>query len=197
MPSAVNGASVQPLKVIIAGGGIGGLVTAIALHAIGADIHIYEAARELKAAGVGINLMPHAVLVLRNLGLLDALEEQGIQTSEVVFYNCHGQQILTEPRGKRAGYDVPQYSIHRGEFHALLLRRATELLGEDRFHLCHALESFTDNGHDITAKFFNRYTNQALTSVTGDILIACDGINSAARRQLYPNEGPAKFSGRM
>lgn len=78
MSSILNGNGRGPLKVIIAGAGIGGLVTAIALHAIGADIHVYEAARELKTAGVGINLQPHAVLVLRNLGLLDDLEGQGI-----------------------------------------------------------------------------------------------------------------------
>lgn len=107
MPSAIARSSVSPLKVIIVGTGIGGLVTAIALHAIGADIHIYEAARELIVAGVGINLQPHAVLVLRNLGFLDALEDQGIQTAEMVFLNCHGQQILTKQRGKRAGYEVP------------------------------------------------------------------------------------------
>ena len=202
MPPSLNDTnyttgSAKPLKVIIAGAGIGGLVTAIALHAIGADIHIYEAARELKAAGVGINLQPHAVLVLRNLGLLEALEEQGIQTAEVVYMNCHGQQILTEKRGKNAGYDVPQYSIHRGELHALLLRHAQRLLGESRIHLCHALESFTDNGDNVTVKLIDRYTNRAISAETADVLIACDGINSAARRQLHPNEGPPKFSGRM
>ena len=187
----------KPLKVIIAGAGIGGLVTAIALHEIGVDVHIYEAARELKAAGVGINLQPHAVLVLRNLGLLDALEAQAIETAELVFMNCHGQRILSEKRGKGAGYDIPQYSIHRGELHALLLRRTKELIGETNIHLSHSLESFSDNGDSITVNFTDRYTNQRISNVSGDILIACDGINSAARRQLYPHEGPAKFSGRM
>src|ERR1700685_1120246 len=103
MPSAINHSDTVPLKVIIAGAGIGGLVTAIALHEIGVDVDIYEAARELKAAGVGINLQPHAVLVLRNLGLLDALEEQGIETADLVFMNCHGQQILAAKRGQEAG----------------------------------------------------------------------------------------------
>jgi 2-polyprenyl-6-methoxyphenol hydroxylase-like FAD-dependent oxidoreductase len=194
---STNGTDSRPLKVIIAGAGIGGLVTAIALHAIGVESHIYEAARELKAAGVGINLQPHAVLVLRNLGLLDALEEQGIQTSEVIYMNCHGQQILTEKRGRNAGYDVPQYSIHRGELHALLRRHAQKLLGESRIHLGHALESFTDNGDTVTVQFIDRYTNRVISSETADVLIACDGINSAARRQLRPDEGPPKFSGRM
>ena len=197
MPSIVTGNGRGPLKVIIAGAGIGGLVTAIALHAIGVDIHIYEAARELKTAGVGINLQPHAVLVLRNLGLLDDLEEQGIQTAEVVYLNCHGQQILTEKRRKGAGYEVPQYSIHRGEFHALLLRRAKAVLGDSRIHLGHAFQSFKDNGDSVTVNFIDRYTGRDIGTATSDILVACDGINSAARKQLYPNEGPAKFSGRM
>src|SRR5277367_178736 len=197
MPSAANRFKTVPLKAIIAGAGIGGLVTAIALHAIGVDVHVYEAARELKAAGVGINLQPHAVLVLRNLGLLDALEDQGIETAELVFMNCHGQHILSEKRGKGAGYDIPQYSIHRGELHALLLRRTKELIGESNVHLSHSLESFVDNGDSITTHFIDRYGKQPLPSVTADVLVACDGINSAARKQLYPHEGPPKFSGRM
>src|SRR5271163_3430262 len=156
MSSAANHVRPMPLKAIITGAGIGGLVTAIALHEIGVDVHIYEAARELKAAGVGINLQPHAVLVLRNLGLLDALEEQGIETADLVFMNCHGQQILSEKRGKEAGYDVPQYSIHRGELHALLLRRTKELIGESNIHLSHSLESFVDNGDSITTHFIDQ-----------------------------------------
>jgi 2-polyprenyl-6-methoxyphenol hydroxylase-like FAD-dependent oxidoreductase len=197
MSSIVHESNAAPLKVVIAGAGIGGLVTAIALHEIGADIQLYEATRELKAAGVGINLQPHAVLVLRNLGLLDALEAEGIQTAEVVYMNCHGQQIIQEQRGRHAGYDIPQYSIHRGELHALLLRRVQQLFGDERIHLRHALDSFKDNGNSITVNFVDRYTNTSQGSVTADLLVACDGINSAARRQLYPNEGPAKFSGRM
>lgn len=193
----------QP-KILIAGAGIGGLTTALALHANGfTNIHIFEASSTLTTLGVGINVQPSAVLILRNLGLLDALSSTGIKTQELNFYNRHGDAILSEKRGMEAGYAVPQFSIHRGEFQMLLLSAVKERLGEDVLHLNHALTSFSQEEEDanhITATFSQKRDGAAaanLDSVQGDILIAADGINSTARRILYPNEGPPKFSGRM
>lgn len=149
--------------------------------------------------GVGINVQPSAVLILRNLGLLEALEKTGIQTRELNFYNRHGDSILSEKRGVAAGYAVPQFSIHRGEFQMLLLSAVKERLGKDSLHLNHALTGFEQNEKTVTAQFSQRRDGApaAQSSVTGDILVAADGINSTARRILYPNEGPPKFSGRM
>jgi 2-polyprenyl-6-methoxyphenol hydroxylase-like FAD-dependent oxidoreductase len=189
----------QP-KILIAGAGIGGLSAALALHASGfTNIQIYEASSQLTTLGVGINVQPSAVLILRNLGLLEALEKTGIQTQELNFYNRHGDSILSEKRGKQAGYEVPQFSIHRGEFQMLLLSAVKERLGDDVLRLNHALAGFEQNEKSITAQFSQRRDGApaAQSNVTGDILIAADGINSTARRILYPNEGPPKFSGRM
>jgi 2-polyprenyl-6-methoxyphenol hydroxylase-like FAD-dependent oxidoreductase len=198
----------QP-KILIAGAGIGGLVTALSLHAAGfTDIHIFEAASNLTTLGVGINVQPSAVLILRNLGLLPALKSTAIETKELNFYNRHGDAILSEPRGESAGYSVPQFSIHRGEFQILLLDTVKERLGAHHVHLNHALSSFdqeqsapgeTPKG-PITARFV-RKSDLALQpehpQMSGDILIAADGINSTARKLLYPLEGPPRFSGRI
>ncbi|KAF2118734.1 hypothetical protein BDV96DRAFT_487570 [Lophiotrema nucula] len=197
MPSLSN----QP-KFIIVGAGIGGLTTALTLHAAGfSNIQIFEASHQLTTLGVGINVQPSAVLILRNLGLLDALEQTGIKTEELNFYNRHGNPILSEPRGVSAGYAVPQFSIHRGEFQMLLLAAVKERLGEACLHLNHALTSFEQNDLSITARFARRGSDLALpaelSEVVADVLIAADGINSTARRLLYPNEGPPRFSGRM
>lgn len=190
----------QP-KILIAGAGIGGLTTALALHAEGfTNIHIFEAASTLTTLGVGINVQPSAVLILRNLGLLEALEKTGIKTQELNFYNPHGDSILSEKRGLEAGYAVPQFSIHRGEFQMLLLSAVQERLGEHVLCLNHALTGFDNTSEKhITAHFTSRKDGVAaeVDSVTGDMLIAADGINSTARRILYPNEGPPRFSGRM
>jgi 2-polyprenyl-6-methoxyphenol hydroxylase-like FAD-dependent oxidoreductase len=189
----------QP-AILIAGAGIGGLSAALALHASGfTDIKIFEASSTLTTLGVGINVQPSAVLILRNLGLLEALEKTGIQTQELNFYNRHGDSILSEKRGVQAGYEVPQFSIHRGEFQMLLLSAVKERLGDDVLYLNHALTGFEQNEKSITAQFSQRRDGVPAeqSSVTGDILIAADGINSTARRILYPNEGPPKFSGRM
>jgi 2-polyprenyl-6-methoxyphenol hydroxylase-like FAD-dependent oxidoreductase len=207
----------QP-RILIAGAGIGGLTTALTLHAAGfTDIHIFEAASSLTSLGVGINVQPSAVLILRNLGLLAALEKIGVETRELNFYNRHGDSILSEPRGKHAGYTVPQFSVHRGEFQLLLLEAVKERLGSERIHLGHALRSWdqTEGGDVITAHFVRRdrptrAVNGAgsanvhpseerleIPSMSGAVLIAADGINSSARRLLYPDEGPPRFSGRI
>ncbi|KAK0645110.1 Salicylate hydroxylase [Lasiodiplodia hormozganensis] len=215
--------------ILIAGAGIGGLTTALHLHAAGyTDVHIFEASSTLSALGVGINVQPSAALILRNLGLQPALDSTAIRTAELNFYNRHGDSILSEPRGVDAGYAVPQYSIHRGEFQMLLLDAVKERVGADRVHLNHALASFTqdENAGMVTANFVRRAPRSSaplssssapvddddaatatatptepipaeIPSMSGDLLIAADGINSTARRQLYPDEGPPHFSGRM
>jgi 2-polyprenyl-6-methoxyphenol hydroxylase-like FAD-dependent oxidoreductase len=189
----------QP-KIVIAGAGVGGLTAALALHAAGlTNIHIYEASHQLTTLGVGINVQPSAVLILRNLGLLEALDKTAIKTQELNFYNRHGDSILSEKRGVAAGYLVPQFSIHRGEFQMLLLSAVKDRLGEDCVHLGHTLSKYEQNERNITAFFVNRhdFLPAAQPEVTGAVLIAADGINSTARKLLYPGEGPPRFSGRM
>ncbi|ETS84187.1 hypothetical protein PFICI_02212 [Pestalotiopsis fici W106-1] len=189
----------QPL-ILIAGAGIGGLSTALALHAAGyTDIHIFEASSHLTTLGVGINVQPSAVLILRNLGLLPRLHDIGVETKELNFYSRHGNSILSEPRGVGAGYTIPQFSIHRGEFQMLLLDAVKERVGADRVHLGHAFMGYTQDEQSITANFARRNSEEPveIPSMSGSILIAADGINSTARRLLYPNEGPPRFSGRI
>ena len=144
-------------------------------------------------------MQPSAVLILRNLGLLPTLLETGITTKELNFYNTRGNTILSEPRGLDAGYDIPQVSIHRGEFQMLLLDAVKARIGPDRIHLNHSFSSYTQDDISITANFIERSNDQpaAIPSITGSILLAADGINSHARRLLYPDEGPPRFSGRI
>src|SRR5688572_20860214 len=107
-------------KILIAGGGIGGLTAALSLHKAGVDVRVYESAQEIRPLGVGINLLPHAVRVLTNLGLQDAMADVAVATRELIYFNKFGQQIWGEPRGIFAGYHWSQFSVHRGTFHILL-----------------------------------------------------------------------------
>jgi hypothetical protein len=101
------------MKLLIIGGGIGGLVTALSLHQAGIDVELFEQSQELRELGVGINLLPHAVKELAGLGLLPALDAAGIRTRELIYMNRQGQVVWRELRGIDAGYEVPQLSIHR------------------------------------------------------------------------------------
>jgi 5-methylphenazine-1-carboxylate 1-monooxygenase len=182
------------MKIVIAGGGIGGLTTALSLHQKGFHVHVYESARQIKPLGVGINLLPHAVRTLTLLGLEKQVSKLGVATSELAYYNKFGQKIWQEPRGKFAGYNWSQYSVHRGLFQLLLYDAVKERIGMENVHTGYKLLSF--NADENKAVFLQKDTNAEIT-IAYDILIGADGIHSAIRNQLYPKEGEPRFSGNI
>ncbi|SFJ76733.1 2-polyprenyl-6-methoxyphenol hydroxylase [Halobacillus dabanensis] len=182
---------------MIVGGGIGGLVTALKLHRVGVSVRVFESVETIKALGVGINLLPHAVKVLTELGLDDELKKIGLPTAELMFVNKFGKKIWQEDRGLNAGYHWPQYSIHRGRLQMLLLKAVKERLGEDAVYTGHHLTSFSMFGNKVTAHFINKKTGEQAGTYSADTMIAADGIHSAVRKFYYPNEGEPKFSGRI
>jgi 2-polyprenyl-6-methoxyphenol hydroxylase-like FAD-dependent oxidoreductase len=177
------------MDVLIAGGGIGGLSAALALHAAGIGAQVFEAAREVKPLGVGINLQPHAVRELAELGLLDALLASGVATREFVYANRHGQEIWAEPRGLAAGYRWPQVSIHRGRLQMLLWEAARARLGADRVRAGRRVLGFEQDASGVTLRLADG------ASARGEVLVAADGIHSAIRAGFYPHEGPPRWNG--
>ncbi len=183
------------MRIAIAGAGIGGLAAALALHAAGHEVTVYEAAAQILPLGVGINLLPHAAEVLDGLGLIDSLLAEGVATRELVYFNDHGQRIWGEPRGRHAGFAAPQISLPRGALQLCLFRAALDRLGRERILAGHRLTGFATLPGAAEARF-ETIAGAPLT-VGADILIAADGIHSRARAQLYPDEGPPRYSGRM
>ncbi|HYI15934.1 MAG TPA: flavin-dependent oxidoreductase [Thermomicrobiales bacterium] len=181
--------------IVIAGAGPGGLSLALCLHQRGIPTVVREAVGDLKPLGVGINLLPHSVRVLHDLGLREPLEQLAIQTSELRYVNKFGQHIWSEPRGVAAGYAYPQYSIHRGELQLLLLETVRQRIGPNAVRSGCALESWRDAPDGITVKLRDMAGSVSEIETTG--LIAADGIHSVARRRLYPGEGPPRYSGRI
>ncbi len=184
------------MNIAIAGGGIGGLTLALALHQRGIFCTVYEAAAQLRPLGVGVNLLPHSVKELADLGLQEALAATAIETASLTYYNKFGQTIWSEPRGLAAGYPVPQYSIHRGELHMILLDAVLRRLGPERVVLGHQLTGFVNAGGKVQANFL-RVLDGAAVTFEADALVAADGIHSAARKQMWPNEGAPRYGQRV
>jgi 2-polyprenyl-6-methoxyphenol hydroxylase-like FAD-dependent oxidoreductase len=184
------------MKAIVVGGGIGGLSVALSLHQAGIEARVYEAVRHLVPLGVGINLQPAAVRELTELGLGDELARTGIPTQALSCFNKFGQLIWSEPRGVAAGYNWPQYSIHRGQFQFVLLQALRERAGEGSFRSGLRLTSFEQNAGGVTASFRDDAAGTTFVD-HGDILVGADGIHSTVRQQLYPREGEPRFAGQI
>lgn len=174
--------------IVIVGGGIAGLALAIGLHQRGIPSRVFESAPEVKELGVGITILPHAMRELSALGLGGQLVAAGVENHDSAFFNRFGQLIYREPRGLRAGYSWPEIGIHRGRLHTILYNAARERLGPDAIQTnrrCIGLEQDADG---VTLAFQESSTGRALPPVRAGIAVACDGINSAVRRQFYPHE---------
>ena len=181
------------MRIAIVGGGIGGLALALGLHQRGMPCDLYEAVPEVKELGVGITLLPHAVRELAALGVQPQLEALGIANLESVFFNRWGQFIYREPRGRHAGYSVPELGMHRGKLHGVLFQAALQRLGPAHIHLDHRCVGLQQDARQVTLAFQDA-RGQLRPWVEADVVIACDGVNSAVRRQFYPGEKPA-FAG--
>jgi 2-polyprenyl-6-methoxyphenol hydroxylase-like FAD-dependent oxidoreductase len=183
------------VRVLIVGGGIGGLTTALALHARGIeDVTVIESSRDIRELGVGINTLPHAIRALRDLGLLEALDAVAIRTAELFYLNRQGQQIWHEPRGLDAGHEVPQLSIHRGMLQAVIAEAVRDRLGAEAVLTGHRLTAVDGRDDGVTAHITRRATEDEV-AMPADVLIGADGIHSTVRAALYPAEGPPRWNG--
>ncbi|MGR3580440.1 MAG: FAD-dependent monooxygenase, partial [Sagittula sp.] len=179
--------------VLIAGGGIGGLVTALTLHQIGVPCVVYEKVRELKPLGVGINLQPNAVRELYDLGIgPEVLDRVGVPAREWALVGLNGNDIYAEPRGLEAGYDWPQYAVHRGAFHIALLEAFRERAGKDAVRTGHASAGYEQDEDGVTLVM---QTEAGEVRARGSLLIGAEGIHSATRAQMHPDQPPIHWGG--
>jgi 2-polyprenyl-6-methoxyphenol hydroxylase-like FAD-dependent oxidoreductase len=181
--------------VLVAGAGIGGLSLALTLHQVGVPCLVFESVPEIKSLGVGINLQPNAVRELYELGFgPDSLDRIGVQTQEWALVGLNGHEVYSEPRGLKAGYTWPQYSVHRGGLQMMLYSAVLERLGSASIRTGVKVEGYRNNGDGkVTALLRSRGGHSS--EVEGALLIGADGLHSAVRRQMYPEQPPIHWGG--
>ena len=183
-------------RVIIAGGGIGGLSLALTLHQIGIDFLVCESVSTLKPLGVGINLQPNAVRELFDLGIeYEDLDRVGIPAKEWALVGRKGQVIYSEERGLSAGYNWPQFAVHRGEFHMLLYRRLIKLAGAGAVRTGCRVKGYEINSDASVTAVLEVEAGEACE--TGSVLVGADGIHSSVRAQMHPDQPPIHWGGAL
>ncbi|WP_240196949.1 FAD-dependent monooxygenase [Nonomuraea lactucae] len=180
------------MRILIIGAGIGGLTTALSLRAAGLDCVVVDSATALRPLGVGINLQPHAVRELTELGLGERLAATGVETTFMTFTDRFGGEILALPRGRSAGYRWPQYSIHRGELQMILLAAVKERVGPVR--LGTRFETLRQDGDEVEVVLRDVTTGEALRE-RADVVVGADGVHSAVRARLHPGDDPLVWGG--
>lgn len=189
-----NTRALEQDPVLIAGGGIAGLAMALTLHQIGVPCRVYEAVGELRPLGVGINLQPNAVRELYDLGFdTAALDTIGLQAREWALVGRNGNDVYAEPRGLLAGYKWPQYAAHRGQLQMLLLNAVRRRLGPDAVQLGQRVTGYRQDEHGVTALIEARSGERH--EARGRLLIAADGLHSAVRAQMHPQQPPIQWGG--
>jgi salicylate hydroxylase len=179
----------RALKVLIVGGGIGGITTALALRRRGINTVLFEQAEAFRQVGAGIQISSNAVRVLRGLDLSDALARVSVYP-EARDYRAWdtGERLFWTPLGARAEarFGAPYYHVHRADLLDVLLSG----LGESHVHLNARVESFDQDANSVTVTLADGSTN------AGDVLIGADGIHSIVRARLFGAEHP-RYTGNV
>ena len=182
-------------KVIIAGGGIGGLTLALTLHQIGVPFLVLEKSRTMRPLGVGINIQPNAVRELFDLGLTsEMLDTIGVSAKEWALVGLNGKEVYAEKRGLDAGYNWPQFAAHRGELLMLLYRTLIERAGAESVMLDARVDKYLKRPSgevDVSV----RGSDGSRFQISGRLLIGADGIHSAVRAQMHPDQPPIHWGG--
>jgi 2-polyprenyl-6-methoxyphenol hydroxylase-like FAD-dependent oxidoreductase len=163
-------------KISIVGGGITGLAAALALKRIGLSASIYEKKSAYHPEGAGIALGANALKALDFLGVLPQIMQRGITSNQYSIYDNYGRAITTI-RCEQTKYPLYTF-IHRADLIDILLNS----LSPEHISFQKNLIFFTTN-HKKTQLFF-----EDGTLVKTDYLLACDGIHSSIRNQLFPNK---------
>ncbi len=177
---------------LIAGGGIGGLASALAASRAGWDVKLLERTPSFSEVGAGIQLGPNVVKVLRGWGLADALEAVAAFPEQLQVRSAVSGKVLSELRlgGVMAErYGAPYLTVHRVDLHGVLLSAVQRQIGAT-LRLNTPVQSFSQNAQSVTAQ------TAGGPALDGDVLLGADGLWSAVRQQLL-GDGPPRRTGHL
>lgn len=175
-------------RVVVVGAGLGGLAVAIALRRQGANVQIYEKARELRPVGAGLSLAPNGLKALEaiNPDIVRTLMEKGRQTHCVNLRKSTGELIAKISPNFMDKYKWPMLNIRW----SCLQKTLEGFLAPDSINLSNRLVGFEQKGNKVEVYFENGGT------VTADLLIGADGIHSKVR-EILTDDGPPRYAGRL
>lgn len=180
-------------RIVLAGGGIGGLTAGLALVQRGFDVRIYEQAPELREVGAGLTMSRGAMRSLDTLGITDALNERMSRTTRFPFLHYTTGEVLVETTTNPSGSDsearLAPGHMFRADLHNLLAEEI-RAIDPDAIRLGARVEKFSEDADGVTVTFADG------TTTTGDALIGCDGVRSSVRAGLFGHEDP-EFTGRI
>ena len=149
----------------------------------------------MRPLGVGINIQPNAVRELFELGLTsEVLGTIGVPAKEWALVGLNGREVYSEKRGLDAGYNWPQFAAHRGELLMLLYRTLIERAGAESVMLDARVEKYLKRSSgevDVSV----RGSDGSRFQISGRLLIGADGIHSAVRAQMHPDQPPIHWGG--
>ena len=177
------------LRILIAGGGIGGITTALALRQRGIEAVLLEQTPAFRQVGAGIQISANATRVLRTLGLGDALRSVAVYPESRDYHAWDtGERLFSTPLGRaaEAHFGAPYYHAHRADLLDVLLGG----LGFDGVHLSCEVQTVGQDENTV------RITLVDGTTLTGDVLVGADGIHSTVRAQLFGREQP-RYTGNV
>lgn len=178
-------------RVVIVGGGIGGLSLALGLQRRGIAATVYERATELREIGAGILLQPNGRKGLVDLGVDEAVA--AVSSCTTMLHGCHyrtGEILTATPNATVAKrFGLPSLAVHRGDLHAVLLA-AVRANDPDVVHAAHEFLSLEQDAEGVTVRFRNGASDRA------PVVVGADGNGSAVRSFVFPGE-PARFNGQV
>lgn len=177
------------MTILITGGGIGGLCTAIALDQLGIRSHIFEQAEDFSEVGAGIQIGPNGMRILKHWGMTELLKNKGASPEAIqIFDGLTGHKLNRVPLGEVAQqrYGAPYKVFHRAELQIALLEKARSLPNIE-ITMGFRTKEFIEHDDDI-----------AIHSISGEeqrgrLLVGTDGLWSSIRQQMYPGITPTFY----